>query len=225
MQEANRKAVVGIVRTFVLLIAVIFLPGWTFVYWQGWVCLFAFFVPAIAITLYVAKNDPALLERRVKAGAKAEKEKVQKIIQTIASVVFLADFGLSAIDHRFGWSYVPVYFSIFGDVLMVLGFLIVFEVFKANSYTSGIIEVAAGQKVISTGPYAVVRHPMYSGGLMMLIGIPIALGSWWGEINNLVMTGAVVVRLLKEEEFLAARLAGYSAYRENVRHRLVPMVW
>lgn len=225
MQEVIRKATVGIIRLFVLLAAAIFLPSWTFHYWQGWVCLLAFSVPAVAISVYVAKNDPALLERRVKAGPRAEKETVQKFIQVVAVVFFVGDFAFSSIDHRLGWSHVPLYASIFGAFLMVFGFLIVLEVFKANSYTSGTIEVASGQEVISTGPYAVVRHPMYSGTLVLLLGIPIALGSWWGEINNLGMTAALVLRLLKEEEFLAVRLPGYREYRENVPRRLVPMVW
>ena len=142
-----------------MLTAIIFLPVWTFKYWQGWVCLLAFFGPCIAITVYVAKNDPALLERRLKTGASAEKEPAQKIIQVVTFVAFLADFVVSALDHRFRWSSVPVWAAIFGDFLILAGFMMVFVVFKANSFTSGIIEVAPEQKVISTGPYAVVRHP------------------------------------------------------------------
>ncbi len=225
MRTLNRKAILGIARMLVMLMAIIFLPVWTFHYWQGWVCLLAFFGPCIAITVYVAKNDPALLERRMKAGAKAETEPAQKIIQTITFVAFLAVFVVSALDHRFRWSSVPALATIFGDFLIVAGFAMVFAVFKANSYTSGIIEVAPGQKVISTGPYAVVRHPMYSGALLMLIGIPVALGSWWGELANAVLTGALAWRLLDEERFLSANLRGYREYHEKVKYRLVPLVW
>jgi protein-S-isoprenylcysteine O-methyltransferase Ste14 len=139
--------------------------------------------------------------------------------------VFIADFGVPALDHRFGWSSVPGYVCIMGDILMILGFAIVFIVFRANSYTSGIIEVAADQKVISTGPYAVVRHPMYSGGLIMLYAIPMALGSWWGMLVNVPMTAAVIWRLLDEERFLVGKLAGYAEYREMVKYRLAPFVW
>jgi len=149
----------------------------------------------------------------------------QKIVQAVASIVFLADFAVPALDRRYGWSPTPAWASLAGDLMMVLGFIIVFEVFKANSFTSGIIEVAENQKVISTGPYAVVRHPMYSGALIMLFGIPLALGSWWGMLINIPMTAAIVWRLLDEEQFLVEKLPGYTEYRGTVKYRLVPLMW
>lgn len=225
MKDLHRKALAGILRTFVVLVVVIFVPSWSLRYWQGWACLAAFFVPACVITVWVAKHDPALLERRLKAGPKAEKEIGQKIVQTIASIVFLGDFVIPAFDHRYGWSSVPAWASVGGDLMMILGFVIVFQVFKANSFTSGIIEVAEDQRVISTGPYAVVRHPMYSGGLIMLFGIPLALGSWWGMLINIPMTAAVLWRLLDEERFLVEKLPGYAEYRGTVKYRLLPLVW
>jgi protein-S-isoprenylcysteine O-methyltransferase Ste14 len=225
MNALHRKAVIAIVRTLVILAAAVFGSVWTLRFWQGWACLASFFVPASGITWYVAKYDPALLERRLKAGPTAEKEKGQKVVQVVASIVFLADFVVPALDHRFRWSSVPGYAAVAGDLMMILGFVIVFAVFKANSYTSGIIEVAQDQKVISTGPYALVRHPMYVGGLIMLYGIPLALGSWWGMLINVPMTAAILWRLLDEERFLVANLPGYAAYRELVRFRLVPFVW
>ena len=225
MKALHRKALIGIVRAFLVLMVVVFVPVWTFRYWQGWACLASFFVPACAISVWVARNDPALLERRLKAGPKAEKETGQKIVQLIASVVFLGDFVIPALDHRFGWSSVPAYAAMAGDLMMLAGFAITFVVFKANTYTSGIIEVAENQTVISTGPYAVVRHPMYSGALIMLFGIPLALGSWWGILMNVPLTLAIIWRLLDEERFLSKNLAGYTDYRMKVRYRLVPWVW
>jgi protein-S-isoprenylcysteine O-methyltransferase Ste14 len=225
MKDLHRKALIGILRTFVMLAAAVFLPPWTLRYWQGWVCLAAFFVPACLISVWVAKHDPALLERRLKAGPKAEKETGQKIVQTITSIVFLGDFAVPAFDHRFGWSSVPVWAAVIGDLMMLVGFAITFAVFKANSFTSGIIEVAEDQKVISTGPYAIVRHPLYLGGLIMLFGIPPALGSWWGMLVNLPLLAAIIWRLLDEERFLVEKLTGYAEYRESVRYRLVPFVW
>lgn len=225
MTDLNRRALIGILRTFVVLVAAIFVPSWTLRYWQGWACLAAFFIPACGITVYVAKYDPALLERRLKAGARAEKEKGQKVVQAVTATVFLADFVIPGFDHRFGWSSVPVWAAMAGDMMMILGFVTVFEVFKANTFTSGIIEVATDQKVISTGPYAVVRHPMYVGGLILLYGIPLALGSWWGMLVNIPMTMAVVWRLLDEERFLLANLPGYAEYRGKVKYRLTPFVW
>jgi protein-S-isoprenylcysteine O-methyltransferase Ste14 len=225
MEDLHRKALIGILRTFAVLVLVVFVPSWSLRYWQGWACLASFFVPACTITVWVAKHDPALLERRLKAGPKAEKEVGQKIVQTIASIVFLGDFVIPAFDHRYGWSSVPVWASLAGDLMMVLGFVIVFRVFQANSFTSGIIEVAEDQRVISTGPYALVRHPMYTGGLIMLFGIPLALGSWWGMLINVPMTAAILWRLLDEERFLLRNLPGYAEYRETVKYRLLPLVW
>ncbi len=225
MKDLHRKAIIGILRTLIPLIAVVFGPAWTLRYWQGWLCLLSFFVPACLISVYVARHDPALLERRLKAGVLAEKERGQKIVQAVASVVFLADFAVPALDPRFHWSTVPAYLYLAGDVMMIVGFVIVFEVFKVNSFTSGIIEVSADQRVISTGPYGIVRHPMYDGGLILLFGIPLALGSWWGMLVNLPMFAAVLWRLLDEEKFLSLNLRGYTAYRETVKYRLLPYVW
>ena len=225
MKTVNRKAVIGIMQTFVVLVPAVFLPGWSLRYWQGWACLLAFFVPASVISAYVAKNDPALLERRLKAGPRAEKETVQKVVQSVTAVVFLADFVVPALDHRFGWSHVPAGISIVSDLVIVLSFLIVFEVFKVNSFSSGVIEVAPEQKVISTGPYSIVRHPMYSGALLMLFAIPVALGSWWGLLGMIPMTVGIIVRLLDEERFLREKLRDYGEYRDTVRWRLVPLVW
>ena len=225
MKELHRKAVLGILRTLVILVIAVFVPAGTWRYWQGWACLGSFFAPACVITVWVAKNDPALLERRMKAGPAAEKEWGQKVVQAMAAIVFFADFAIPAIDHRFGWSPVPAAASLAGDAIMVLGFAVVIAVFQANTFTSGIIEVSEGQRVISTGPYALVRHPMYSGALVMLYGIPLALGSWWGLFINLPMTAAIVWRLLDEERFLVKNLKGYADYREQVKYRLIPRVW
>jgi protein-S-isoprenylcysteine O-methyltransferase Ste14 len=225
MKDLHRKAVIGILRTFVILGIAVFVPAGTLRYWQGWTCLAAFFVPACALTVWVAKNDPALLERRIKAGPAAEKEIGQKIVQVVAAAVFFADCAVPALDHRLGWSSVPTYAAIAGDVLMVLGFVLVFAVFKENSYTSGTIEVAENQTVISTGPYAVVRHPMYSGALVMLYGIRLALGSGAGELVNVLLTAALIWRLLDEERFLVKNLNGYAEYRERVKYRLIPLMW
>jgi protein-S-isoprenylcysteine O-methyltransferase Ste14 len=225
MNPVHRKAAIAILRTFVILVAAVFLPVWTLDYWRGWLGLASFIIPASVITVWVAKNDPALLERRLKAGPKAETKTGQKIVQSIAAVAFLADFVLPAFDHRCGWSLVPALASVAGALMMLIGFWITFAVFKVNTFTSGVIEVAENQRVISTGPYAVVRHPMYTGALIMLFGIPLALGSWWGMLVNVPLTAAIVWRLLDEEQFLLRELPGYAEYRERVQHRLVPFVW
>ena len=225
MTELNKKATLGLVALVVIMAAVTFLPAWTFDYWQAWILLAVFFACTLLIDLYLVKNDPKLLERRLKAGPGSEQEKSQKIIQAMAMVAFVAIFVLSALDHRFGWSPVPPYVSVIGDVLVALGLYFVFLVFKENTFTSAIIEIDDDQKVISSGPYALVRHPMYIGALVMLIGVPLALGSLWGLVAIIPMTMVLIARLLDEEKFLAKNLAGYCEYQSKVKSRLVPLIW
>jgi protein-S-isoprenylcysteine O-methyltransferase Ste14 len=225
MNQLNIKAFAGILQLFLILGLTIFLPAWTLNYWQAWIVVVVFFACTIAVTVYLMKNDPKLLERRVKAGVGAEQERSQNIIQAFAAVAFIALFVISALDHRFGWSTVPPYLVALGDILIVLGFYLVFLVFKENSYASGTIEVGSDQRVICTGPYALVRHPMYVGALVMLVGVPLALGSLWGLIALLPMVLVLVARLLDEEKFLARNLAGYCEYQSKVRHRLLPLIW
>lgn len=225
MQELNRKALIGLIRLVIILPALVFLPAWTIRYWQAWACLLVFFASVVVITVYLVRANPALLARRMKAGAAAEKATSQKVIQVFAAIAFVAMFVLRALDHRFGWSKVPVFAEIAGDVLIALGFAFVFWVFKVNSFTSGVIEVAPEQQVITSGPYAIVRHPMYLGSLVMLLGIPLGLGSLWGLFAIVLLAVVLVLRLLDEEKFLAENLAGYAEYTKRVHYRLAPLVW
>jgi protein-S-isoprenylcysteine O-methyltransferase Ste14 len=225
MNQVNIKAFVGFLQLLIVLVVLIFVPAGTLDYWQAWIFLAVFFGCALAITCYLMKNDPKLLERRVKAGPGDEQEKSQRIIQGLAMVAFIAIVVFPALDHRFRWSPVGLYATAFGDVLVVLGFFVVFLVFKENTFASATIEVGAEQKVIATGPYAFVRHPMYIGALVMLLGVPLALGSWWGLLAIVPMTLVMVWRLLDEEKFLATNLAGYYDYQSKVRFRLLPLIW
>lgn len=225
MTALEKNAYGRLARFMIAVAAVLFVAAWTLDYWQAWVFLAAFFGPSFAITAYLAKRDPGLLERRLVAGPSAEKERSQKIIQMLAMVAFIAIFVFPAIDHRHGWSSMPTSVALAGDLLIAIGFLAVFLVFKENSYASSIIEVGAEQKVVTTGPYAIVRHPMYSGALVMLVGVPLALGSWWGLLLVIPITVVLVWRLLEEEKFLAKNLTGYAEYQERVRYRLLPLLW
>jgi len=225
MKDLNKKAFGGLLSLLVSLAASLFLPAWTLYYWQAWIFLGVFSVSVLAITIYLIKKDPKLLERRINAGPGAEKEKSQKIIQFLAAIAFIAVIVFPAIDHRFAWSTVPPYAVAAGDILAALGLLVIFFVFKENTFTSAIIEVGTEQKIISTGPYAFVRHPMYTGGLIMLLGVPLALGSWWGLFTIIPITLVIIWRLLDEEKFLAKNLSGYSEYQNKVRYRLLPFIW
>jgi protein-S-isoprenylcysteine O-methyltransferase Ste14 len=169
--------------------------------------------------------DPALMQRRMRGGPTAEKEPVQKIIMIITSLGFVGLLVVPALDHRSAWSQMSPIVALAGDVLVGIGWLAIFFVFRENSFTSATIELAPDQKVISTGPYALVRHPMYAGALVMLLGIPIALGSWWGILVLAAILPALIWRLFEEEKFLARNLAGYVEYQNKVRYRLIPAIW
>jgi protein-S-isoprenylcysteine O-methyltransferase Ste14 len=222
MNDLNTKAFGGLLFLFVAFAAMLFVPAWTFNYWQAWAFLAVFFVSVSAISAYLMKNDPKLFERR--AGG-SEQEANQKIIQFLLKIAFLASIIIPSLDHRFAWSIVPPYVAIIGDVLVALALLVIFLVFKENTFASVVVEVDAEQTVVSTGPYAHVRHPMYMGALFLFIGIPLALGSWWGLVMFIPLTLIIIWRLLDEERFLATNLPGYVEYENNVRYRLVPFIW
>jgi protein-S-isoprenylcysteine O-methyltransferase Ste14 len=225
MSRLNLKAFAGLLFLLLVMAGLLFLPASANHFWQAWIFLAVFFVPALAITIYLMKNDPELLERRMNGGPTAETEPAQKIIMLLVSVGFIGLIVLPALDHRFGWSHMSAAVALAGDGLILLGWLAIFFVFKANSYAAATIQLAPGQKIISTGPYAFVRHPMYAGGLLMLLGIPIALGSWWGLLIIVAMMPALIWRLFEEQKFLVQNLAGYVAYQRTVPYRMIPLVW
>jgi protein-S-isoprenylcysteine O-methyltransferase Ste14 len=225
MSLLNMKAFAGLLFLSVAMAALLFILVGTFDYWQAWVFLAVYFASSVAITLYLMKKDPKLLARRMRGGPMAEKEPAQKIIMALTSLGFIGLFVIAALDHRFAWSHMPPSVALAGDGLMLLGWLAIFFVFKENTFAASTIELASDQKVISSGPYALVRHPMYAGGLVMLFGIPVALGSWWGVLVFVAIVPALIWRLFDEEKFLAKNLPGYVAYQEKVRYRLIPRVW
>ena len=204
----------------------VFAAAGTVRYWQGWLFLAMFCGASAAITLDLARHDPALLQRRLVGGPFAERQMSQKIITLFASIGFLSLLLVPALDHRFGWSHVPVPVVIIaGDVLIAAGFAVVFRVFRENTFTSARIEIAEEQRVITTGPYALVRHPMYAGAFLYLIGMPLALGSFWGLVALVPMAAVIIWRLLDEEALLTGGLPGYGAYLRSVRWRLVPGIF
>jgi protein-S-isoprenylcysteine O-methyltransferase Ste14 len=204
---------------------VIFIPAGTIAYWQGWAFIAVFSVSTTIIGIYLALKDPALLARRIRAGPAAETRPMQKIIITLVFAVFMLLLVVSALDHRFGWSLVPAWVSVLGNALVAIGLAIDLRVFRENSYGASTIQTMEGQKVITTGPYAIVRHPMYVGALIMLVGVPPALGSWWGLPIALVSMPLLVLRILDEETMLREQLEGYQAYARSVRYRLAPGLW
>lgn len=224
-QKLLGKAMAGLAFMLVVMGLLLFLPAWSLAYWQGWVFLAVFGTCSAVSTFYLAQYDPALLARRLRAGPWAEKETSQKLIQSVAMLGFAALLVISALDHRLRWSGAGIVAVVLGDLLVVLGFLAILRVYRENSFTSALIEVAPEQTVISTGPYALVRHPMYASALLLFLGMPLALASFWGLLVLLLVIPALIWRLLEEETFLAANLPGYAEYCARVRYRLVPFVW
>jgi protein-S-isoprenylcysteine O-methyltransferase Ste14 len=220
-----KKAFGGLAVLLLVMASVVFAVAGTLRYWQAWTFLALYFAASLAITLYLIKKDPALLARRMSGGPFAEKEPAQKLIMSATSLGFIGLLVLPAIDHRLGWSGLPGWAVIAGDVIMLLGWLGIFFVFRENSFASATIESAADQPVISSGPYAWVRHPMYAAALVLLLGIPLALGSIWGVLIVLALVPVLIWRLMDEERFLVDHLPGYREYQGRVRYRLLPPIW
>ncbi len=210
---------------FVLLSALVFVPANTLDFPRGWAFLAVYFLLQAGMIGYFLRTDPKFVERRLKIGPGAETRTRQKLVMVLVIVCSFVSIMIAGFDHRFGWSQVSVVVSLAAYVVMVIGMGIQFRVFMENSFASATIEIAADQKVIATGPYAFVRHPMYSGALLTDCCIPLALGSWWALLPVAAKVPVIVIRLLDEEEFLRANLPGYAEYCQKVPYRLIPGIW
>jgi protein-S-isoprenylcysteine O-methyltransferase Ste14 len=219
------KTVLGFLFLMFVLALALFIPAGSLSFWQAWAYLAVWAGCVILMTVYLIKNDRELLAGRVKVGVAAETQKSQKIIQSLASLFFMGVFIVPGLDYRFGWSNISPVLCLIADLFVALGFFIIFLTFRENSYTRATIEVSAGQKVITSGPYRFVRHPMYAGAVVLFLASPIALGSWVAEICALGLILALAVRLLDEEKFLQKDLTGYTAYCQQVRYHLIPYLW
>ncbi len=219
------QAVVSVPIGLVVFGLLVFWPAGTFDYWQGWAFIAVFAIATLVPSIYLGVRNPAALQRRMHAGPGAETRTVQKIISVVAFGSLAAMIVVSALDFRFGWSTVPAAVSVAGDVLVAVGLGIAMLVVIQNAYAAANITVEHGQQLATTGFYAFVRHPMYFGNVIMMIGVPLALGSYWGLafiIPGLIVLG---LRINDEEALLRQELDGYSEYTQKVHHRLVPYVW
>jgi protein-S-isoprenylcysteine O-methyltransferase Ste14 len=214
----------SVLGTLAILASIIIAAG-TFHYWQGWAYVSVFVVCSSAYTVYLAKCDPALLKRRTEGGISGEKEFTQKVVMALLYAACIVLVILPPLDFRFGWSLTPWQVSIIGDALVAFSFYIFYLVSKVNTYAAANVRVEEGQKVISTGVYRFVRHPMYFAALFLFIGTPLALGSWWTLLSFPVFIPILVARILNEEKVLARDLPGYIEYTHKVRYRLIPGVW
>ena len=225
MKNINTRAWLGLGAVIVVMGLLLFVPAGIIHYWQAWVYLSIFTGASVLTTVHLMRTDPALLERRLRGGPTAEKRPAQKIIMLCTSIGFIALLVVPALDYRFGWSNVPLGGIIVGDILVAVGFYLISLVYRENTFTSATIEVAENQKVVSTGLYAIVRHPMYASASLYLVGTPLALGSYWGLVPVAAIIVFLIWRLIDEERFLATNLPGYTEYQKRVRHRIVPFLW
>jgi protein-S-isoprenylcysteine O-methyltransferase Ste14 len=226
MEKLYLRAIRGALVGFIWFFAVIFVPAWTLTYWQGWAFFLTISICTTLATIYIALHDKQLLESRLRAGPRAETTSAQKMITAIGMPVFVASIVIMVFDHRFGWSSaMPAWLSLFADALVALGILMYFFVVRENRFAASTVQVAEGQTVVSTGPYAIVRHPMYAGAILVFVGMPLALGSWWGLLFVPLFVAGFAWRLLDEERFLGANLPGYADYTRKVSYRVIPYVW
>ncbi|MEB4212036.1 isoprenylcysteine carboxylmethyltransferase family protein [Mycobacterium sp. 94-17] len=203
----------------------VFLAAFTVHYWQAWVFLGVFAISSWTAGIYLLRTDPVALQRRMRGGPAAETRKVQKLVMAGWWLSLATTVVVSGLDHRFGWSAVPTAVCLVGDVLVAAGFCVATLVVIQNGHAAATVRVEETQQVVTTGLYGLVRHPMYTGNLIMMAGIPLALGSYWGLV--LLIPGVLVLasRIRDEEQLLAQDLVGYREYTGKVRYRLVPYMW
>jgi protein-S-isoprenylcysteine O-methyltransferase Ste14 len=205
-----------------ILALTLFLPAGTFQFWEAWVFLAVVTTSATLLVGYFIRRDPKLIERRMRMK---EKEAGQRKIMKFSYVVFGLSCLIPGLDRRCGWSDVSVPLVLAADFLIIAGYLIFAAVLKVNSYASRVIEVESGQTVVSTGPYAVVRHPLYVASLLIFVFAPLALGSYWGLPFSAMTIPVIVARIRNEEQVLASGLRGYAEYMRSTRFRLIPGLW
>lgn len=221
-RQLARMALLRLIGGVVILPALLVLPAGTMAYWEAWAFLAIILIPMTLTTAILFARDPELLERRMRAR---EKDPAQGRIVALAGMVFLALLLIPAFDRRFGWSRVPLPAVIAADVVVLVAFGLFIRVLRENRSASRVIEVQPGQRVVATGPYAVVRHPMYSAVALLSLATPVALGSWWGFIPAGLLLGVLAERIKHEERVLTTELAGYGDYMRTTVYRLIPGVW
>lgn len=216
--QALVKYIVGLLAVGVL----VFLPAGTFDFRNGWYFMVLLFVPMFFLGVTLFLKSPELLEKRLQSK---EKESEQRQVISGSLIVFLIGFVVSGLDYRFGWSQLADWLVVLGAVVLVASYLLYAEVMRENAYLSRTVEIQEGQKVIDTGLYGVVRHPMYMATTLLFLSIPVVLGSAMGFVIFLLLPILLVKRIKNEEEVLEKGLEGYTEYQKKVKYRLFPFIW
>ena len=222
IQSLKKTAISRVFAVYLVMGLAFFLPAGTLRYWEAWAYILTILIPMMIFGVYMFRHDPKFLERRMRTR---EKRKEQRLIIKLGSLPFLLAYLMPGFDRRFGWSDISPAVTSAGLTLVLIGYLMTLYVFLTNSWASRVVEVEKEQKVITTGPYARVRHPMYSSIIIFYGATPVALGSWWALIPALLIIPVLIVRILDEEKELSQNLAGYKEYAQKVRRRLIPGVW
>jgi protein-S-isoprenylcysteine O-methyltransferase Ste14 len=211
--------------SLVCFMLLLFLPAGTLNYWQGWAFLGVFAMVSLVPTLYLGRVDPATVERRMHAGPAAETRVVQKAVVAGIVLSFIGMLVVAGLDRRFGWSSVPAGVSVLGLIMVAIGLGTAMLVVFQNRYAAANIVVEKDQPLVTTGLYGIVRHPMYSGSVIMMIGMPLGLGSYWALLVAIAALVLLVIRIVDEEKMLTQELTGYRDYMQKVQYRLLPLAW
>lgn len=216
------NAILKFLIGFVMVGAMIFLPAWTVEYPNAWLFIALLFIPMLVLGIVLFIKAPSLLEKRLD---NKEKEKAQRGVIALSGLMFPLGFVVSALDFRFGWSSVPIWLTALSSLLFLIGYGAYAEVMRENAYLSRTVEVSKNQKLIDTGLYSIVRHPMYLATLFMFLPIPLILGSFFGLIPFALYPFIIVIRILNEEKVLTEGLDGYAEYKKKTKYRLIPFIW
>lgn len=216
------NALTKYISGLVIVIAILFLPAGSLNYYNGWMFIALLFLPMLSLGAVLLIKSPDLLEKRI--GVK-EKEKTQKGVVAFSAFMFMIGFIIAGFDYRFGWSNIPLPIVITASVIMLLSYMLYAEVMRENAYLSRTVEVQENQKIIDSGLYGIVRHPMYAVTLWLFLSIPMVLGSWLSFLCFIPYIGVIVIRIINEEKVLEKGLEGYKDYKKRVKYRLIPFIW
>lgn len=221
-QKLIRMALSRFIPGIIIISGLLFFPAGSFKFWNAWLFMGVLFIPMIFVIIYLIIRDPELLYKRMNTN---EREKTQKKVVLFTSFVFLSAFIIAGLDYRFGWSDVPIFLEILSALIVLIGYILFYMVMRQNSYASRVVEIQEKQKVIDTGLYGIVRHPMYSAATLMFMFMPLVLGSFYALIPLLIFPFQMSTRMKNEEEILEKGLDGYTQYKERVKYKIIPLLW